>query len=82
METLAGSRTAKREGDNGPADPRKTNVNFGKEKTLYRTSSQSDLVNHFNDPKNPTAAKANQVYFLKVYILDEKMYPTGRERRR
>ena len=64
METLSGSRTAKREGDNGPADPRKTNVNFGKEKTLYRTSSQSDMVNHFNDPNAKAAAKANQVCVL------------------
>ena len=37
METLAGSRTQKREGNTGPVDPRATNVSFGKEKTLYRS---------------------------------------------
>ena len=37
METLAGSRTQKREGNTGPVDPRATNVSFGKDKTLYRS---------------------------------------------
>ena len=37
METLAGSRTQKREGNNGPVDPRATTVVLGKDKTLYRT---------------------------------------------
>ena len=37
METFAGSRTQKREGNTGPVDPRATNVSFGKEKTLYRS---------------------------------------------
>ena len=63
METLPGSRTAKREGNAGPIDPRKTNVTLGNEKVLYRTSSQAEMINHYNGPKKTTTPSSKQVNF-------------------
>jgi len=64
METLPGSRTAKREGNAGAqVDPRKTNLTLGSEKVLYRTSSQSELVNHYDGPKKAVTTKSNTVRF-------------------
>ena len=64
METLPGSRTAKREGDSGPVDPRKTKLTLGNEKVLYRTSSQSEMINHYKGSDKAITTKSNQVQII------------------
>ena len=65
METLPGSKTSKREGTSGPVDPRKTNVNFGKaDRTLYRTSSQADMVDHFKTGSTGNVASSQVLNFV------------------
>ena len=70
METLPGSKTSKREGTSGPVDPRKTNVNFGKaDRSLYRTSSQADMVDHFKTGSTSNVASSQVSIFCEILKL-------------